>query len=189
MNSRKALICSPARKYVLVDDAAIPKLQPDMMLCRVAAVALNPADAKIIDYSPSPGSIGGEDFSGEVIRIGEKIKRFKVGDRVCGFAFGLNSNDKTTGAFSEYVVAAEDLTCKIPPDMEFEAAATLPLAVGTAGLALYQHLGLPWLRAEVGNSSFVLVSGGATSTGVVAIQLLKAYRSLLQCNYSLLTDG
>lgn len=172
---RRALVGCSAGKYQLVEDAAIPELQPDAMLCRVAAVALNPVDAKIIDYSPAPGSIGGQDFAGEVVRVGENIKRFKIGDRVCSFAYGLNSDDKMMGAFSDYAIATEDLTCKMPPGMEYEAAATLPVAIGTAGLALYQELALSWPGTEGRKPSFVLVSGGATATGVVAIQLLKAY--------------
>ncbi|KAI1407187.1 GroES-like protein [Hypoxylon sp. FL1857] len=164
MDSRMALVGSSVGRYRLVGNVEIPTPKPDMVLCRVAAVALNPADAKIIDYSPAPGSIGGKDFAGEVVQV------------VYGFTFGLHPDDKTTGAFAEYALATEDLTFKIPPNMKFEAAATMPLSIGTAGLALYQELRLPWTVTGLEEQRFVLVWGGASSTGAVAIQLLKESR-------------
>ncbi|KAI1808968.1 alcohol dehydrogenase GroES-like domain-containing protein [Daldinia bambusicola] len=172
MSYRKALVGLAAGEYHVVHDLEIPQPKPDEMLCRVAAVALNHVDAKIIDYSPVPG-IGGYDFAGEVIQIGTGVTRFKLGDRVLGLTFGLNPDNLSAGSFSEFALATEDLSCRIPPSMSYEQAATLPNTVGTAGLALYIKLGLPMPNSIKSDSGFVLVSGGATATGQVAVQLLK----------------
>jgi aspyridone synthetase trans-acting enoyl reductase len=176
---REALVSVSAGNFSLTKDVPIPALARGMMLCKVFAVALNPADAKISDYSPSPGSIGGLDFAGEVIQVGPGVAagRFIPGDRIFGLANGHNPDDKATGAFANYVLATADLACKIPDDMSFAQAATFGVAVGTAGLSLFHYLGLPLpdgtSDARPRKECYVLVSGGATSTGVVAIQFLR----------------
>ncbi|KAK7750074.1 putative Hybrid PKS-NRPS biosynthetic cluster [Diatrype stigma] len=172
MEYRSAVVGYSARKYCVVHNVEVPELTPGMMLCEVSAVAINPADAKTIDYSPVPG-VGGLDFAGKVIKVGENVERFKAGDRVFGFTFGLNAINLGTGAFSDIVLATADLCCRIPLSMAFEQATTLGLSLGTAGYAIYQQLGLPMPGSTLNGSKYVLVSGGATSTGQVAIQLLK----------------
>ncbi|KAI9655972.1 MAG: putative secondary metabolism biosynthetic enzyme [Bathelium mastoideum] len=170
---QEALVAGSFGKYNLVDDAEIPSPREDQVLCKVSAIALNPADAKMADYSATPGSIGGNDFAGEIIEIGEHVKRFKKGDRILAFTFGLNPTDKITGAFGQYALATEDLACTIPEHMSYNEASTLGLAIATAGTALFQALKLP-LPTEPAKKPFhVLVSGGATSTGAMAIQMLK----------------
>lgn len=148
------------------------------MICRVMAVALNPADWKMVDFSATPGSIGGNDFAGEVVEVGQGVTRFHIGDRVFAMTFGLNPTaELQTGSFCHYAVATEDLACKIPHSMSYEDASTFGVAVGIAGTALYQALGLPMpgsVQQESKSPSYVLVSGGATATGTIAIQLLKA---------------
>ncbi|KAI1416802.1 GroES-like protein [Hypoxylon sp. FL1857] len=173
MKTRKALVSSSVGRYELVDNLEIPSPKPGMMLCKVASVAINPADAKMIDYSPAPGSIGGFDFAGEVVEVGEDVYRFKKGDRVFCMAFGLNPDDPSTGAFSEYALATEGLSCHIPSWMSFEEASTFPTAIGTACCSLYRALDLPLPDYPAKKPDYVLISGGATATGMMAIQLLR----------------
>jgi len=174
MKTQEALVGGALGHYHLVDNAEIPKPNPDMMLCKVAAVALNPADAKMIDFSATPGSVGGNDFAGEVIEAGDDVTRFRKGDRIFAMSFGLNPSDKTTGAFGTYALASADLSCKIPDWMSYEEASTMGVAVGTAGTALFQALELPLPTSPAKKPFHVLVSGGATATGTIAIQLIKS---------------
>ena len=174
----KALVGGESGSYYLAEDVDIPLPRPGTMLCRVHTVSLNPVDQKIIDYSNAPGAIGGCDFAGTVVQVGEGVKRFKVGDRVLAVTFGLNPTDKTAGAFAEYALANEDLSCHIPETLSFTQASSMGLAIATAGLALFQAPGLelPMPRPELPDrdaETFVLVSGGATATGTMATQLLK----------------
>ena len=105
----RALIGGESGGYRLADDIPIPVPKPGQMLCRVHAVALNPYDAKNVDYSNTPGAVGGCDFAGVVVEVGQGVKRFKQVDRIFAVTFGLNASDKTAGAFSEYALAIEDL--------------------------------------------------------------------------------
>ncbi|KAG4411171.1 hypothetical protein IFR04_015697 [Cadophora malorum] len=188
----RALVGGEDGGYRLADDFNIPDPKPGMMLCRVHAVALSPYDAKAVDYSNTPGAIGGCDFAGIIDRVGDGVTRFKKGDRVFGVTFGLNASDKTAGAFAEYALACEDLTCHVPDDMSFEQASSMGLGIATAGLALFQAPGLEldmrrFKSADEDNADkpvFVLVSGGATGTGTMATQFLKitGYTPIVTCS-------
>lgn len=176
MSTQKALVCGGLGQYQITTNVEVPEPRPGTMLCKVKAVALNPADWKMIDFSATSGSIGGNDFAGEVIRVGHGVTRFQTGDRIFGMMFGLNPTDRLAGSFCHYAVATEDLACKIPDSLTYEEASTFGVAVGTAGTALFQTLGLPMPGSvqTASQSTFVLVSGGATATGTIAIQLIKA---------------
>lgn len=171
--TRQALVGESIGRYGLIS-APMPEIEPDMILVRTSAVALNPADAKTIDYSVTVGAIGGNDFAGTVVSVGTDVKRLKIGDRVCGMMFGLNPSDHGTGAFSNFIGATEDLTCKIPSSMSFEEGSSLGVAIGTAGSALYQFLGLPMPDHPAEVQIYVLIYGGGSATGTIAIQLAKA---------------
>ncbi|KAG4266959.1 hypothetical protein FPRO04_04571 [Fusarium proliferatum] len=181
----QALVGAETGSYRLADNVEKPVLQPGSILCHVKAVALNPHDAKIVDYSNVPGALGGCDFAGVVVEIGNGVKRFKEGDRVFAVTFGMNASDKTAGAFTQYAVATEDLSCLIPEAMSFTEACSMGLAIATAGLALFQTPGLQ-LSMQGGNGEAVLVSGGATATGTMAIQFLRiaGYTPVVTCSPS-----
>lgn len=67
----------------------------------------------------------------------------------------------------------EGLTFKVPDQMSDEQAATVGVAVTTVGLALYGKLGMPMPgsgSSKTGEGQWLLVYGGSTATGSVAIQ-------------------
>ena len=158
--------------YRLIQHVDIPTPHRGSLLVRVHAVALNPRDAKIVDFSNAPGSLGGCDFAGVVAKVGDGVTRFKEGDRVLAVTFGSDALDKTKGAFAEFALAEEDISCHIPDAFSFEQACSIGLSMATAGLALFHAPGLE-LSMQGGAGEMVLVSGGATSTGTMATQLLK----------------
>ncbi|KAI1364002.1 GroES-like protein [Xylaria arbuscula] len=174
---RRALVTSEGVGLELVERTDLFDLEPDMMTCRVLAIALNPGDAKSSDYTASRGSIAGFDFAGEVLEVGSGVTRFKYGDRIAGFAFGYNPDNKLTGAFADIVLAVEGFTLMLPPQWTFEEGATLGTSICTIGFALTHYLGvsMPAGDERVGHHSqgdHILISGGATATGLVATQLL-----------------
>lgn len=64
----------------------------------------------------------------------------------------------------------------IPDGVSFEAACTVGVGVATTGYALYNvlRLPLPSLRKiDVPNDEPVLIYGGSTATGTIAIQFAK----------------
>ncbi|RAL08964.1 zinc-binding alcohol dehydrogenase family protein [Aspergillus homomorphus CBS 101889] len=184
-----AIIAEGAGQLSIHHDAPVPAVQPDVALVRTAAVAINPVDAKMLDYSPVPGAIHGYDFAGTIVALGSETPgHLKVGDRVAGFVHGMNPLLPDVGAFAEYVAASADLVLKLPDTMSFEEGASLGLGLFTAGLGLFQHLQLAlpsFTRGPPNNNpeepegvsspkaDFVLVAGGSTATGTRALQLLK----------------
>ncbi|KAH9815753.1 alcohol dehydrogenase [Teratosphaeria destructans] len=185
----KALVGAESGGYQLAEHVEVPSPKPGTILCRVYAVGLNPYDAKRVDYSNAPGTVGGCDFAGVVVEAGPGIERFKVGDRVLAVTFGLNATDKTAGAFAEYALANEWLSCHLPDGLSFEQAASMGLAIATAGLATFAAPGLALDMSRINMAGqeakiFVLVSGGATGTGTMATQLLKlaGYDPIVTCS-------
>ncbi|KAK0614863.1 chaperonin 10-like protein [Bombardia bombarda] len=177
-----AIVAEGAGKISIRHDAPVPALGPGIAMVKTAAVAINPVDAKMLDYSPVPGAIHGYDFSGTIVALGtDTPAHLKIGDRVAGFVHGMNPGLPDVGAFADYVAASADLILRIPDDMTFEDAASVGMGLFTAGLGLFRELRIPAsldpskaepLAPEHG-PGFVLVAGGSTATGTRAIQLLR----------------
>ncbi len=172
--TQKALkIKSPGQVH-LVARSAVPQLEPDEIIVRVVFVAVNPVDGKSADQSPTVGATLGCDFSGEVVARGGMVSNsLKIGDRVCGCIFGNNPDRLDNGAFSEYVAVPAKLVLKIPSQLSYQAAATLGVGISTVGMALYHVLKLPVPSSPVRKPRYVLVYGGGTATGALAIQMLR----------------
>ncbi|KAL9598444.1 MAG: hypothetical protein Q9219_004480 [cf. Caloplaca sp. 3 TL-2023] len=183
---QSAIVALGAGKLTIQHDVPITLPGPGRVLVRTGAVALNPADAKMLDYSPAPGAVHGCDFAGTVVALGKDVKNVSVGDRVAGPAHGMNQLQPDVGAFAQYVGTYADLLLKIPDRMSFEEAATLGTGVATAALSLFQEMRVPASLAQlreprsktqnevvVEGREFVLVAGGSTASGTRAIQLLR----------------
>lgn len=130
--------------------------------------------------------ISGCDFSGTVVEVGPEVtKSFKPGDRIAGTTHGANYSQPEDGCFSEYAMVKGDLMVKIPDSLSFEAASTFPLGVSTVGQGLYQKalkLNLP--TDPIKDSTPVLIYGGSSATGSLAIQYAKlsGYKVLTTCS-------
>ncbi|KAK9598798.1 Trans-enoyl reductase fsl5 [Aspergillus fumigatus] len=194
-SSQPAIIESDDGTLGLRNDVQMPSLEDDMILVKNAFVALNPIDTKMVGKLASPGAIAGKDFAGEVVSIGPKVQTaapIKPGDRICGAVPGMHSLTPAVGAFAQYVGATDLTAIKIPEYMSLEEAVTLGSGIGTIGLALFKSLdvpGSPWLPAD--KPVDVLVYGGSTATGTLAIQLLKLYVTVSigpESHNNLLTD-
>jgi len=165
-------------------DQSLPSLdgQPGMVLVKVAAVGLNHTDYKMPSNFPTADATGGCDFAGTVVALGHDIDPYdnimSVGTRVCGAVHGSNRADLSTGSFSEYVRVPAAMMMRIPDAISFEQAAGLGgVAHGTVAQALWSCLGLtatPENPCANEQDAFpVLVYGGSTATGTMAIQLLR----------------
>jgi aspyridone synthetase trans-acting enoyl reductase len=172
--TQKALkIKSPGQVH-LVARSAVPHLEADEIIVRVVFVAVNPVDGKSADQSPTIGATLGCDFSGEVVARGSTVsKSMEIGDRVCGCIFGNNPDRLDNGAFSEYVAVPANLVFKVPSQLSYQVAATLGVGLSTVGIALYHALKLPTPSSPVREPRYVLVHGGGTATGALAIQMLR----------------
>ena len=107
-------------------------------------------------------------------KVGKSVKKpFKVGDRICGVCHGSNQLELEDGAFADHIVAKGDIQLHIPEYMTFEEAATLGVGTLTIGQALYQSLKLPLPTEPAKDDLPVLIYGGSTATGTLAIQSAK----------------
>ncbi|RDW84969.1 hypothetical protein BP6252_02559 [Coleophoma cylindrospora] len=159
---------------VKVAECSIPKLRDDYLIVKVKAVALNPTDWKHVEWFTSAGARIGCDYAGIVEEVGSKVTNgLKKGDRVTGFVHGGNEVNHEDGSFGEYITVKGDIQIKIPDNLSFEEAATLGVGITTVGQALYQSLQLP-LPSEPSSTPIpLLIYGGSTATGSLAIQFAK----------------
>lgn len=161
----RAILCKeygPADKLV-IEDVASPVAKGHGVKVRVKAAGLNFPDTLIIEgkyqLKPTmPFSPGGE-MSGEVIEVGEKVSRFKPGDRVAGLT--------GYGAFAEEVVVPEQNILPIPESMSDEKAAAFSMVYGTSYYALKQ-------RANIQPGETLLVLGASGGVGLATVELGKA---------------
>ncbi|KAJ3125018.1 hypothetical protein HK100_011028 [Physocladia obscura] len=106
------------------------------------------------------------EFSGTVTAIGNKVTRFKIGDRVMGF---------TKGCREASVVVANEYACSlIPTSMNFMDACAFPIAYGTAWHSLVD-LG----RISPGDT--VLIHSAAGGVGLAAIQIAQRFDCEIFC--------
>lgn len=161
----KAVLCKeygPAESLV-IEDVPSPEAKGHGVKVRVKAAGLNFPDTLIIQgkyqIKPTmPFSPGGE-MSGEVIAVGEKVTRFKAGDRVAGLT--------GYGAFAEEVVVPEQNLLPVPDSMSDEKAAAFSMVYGTSYHALKQ-------RANIQPGESLLVLGASGGVGLATVELGKA---------------
>ncbi len=163
------------------EDMPVPQARE--VLVRVRATSLNYRDLAIMNgqYTlPSePGHIPLSDAAGEVVQVGERVERFKVGDRVVntfmprwfGGAFQAQARDELYGSdrdgwLTEYKVVSEESLVSLPDYLSFEQGATLPCAAVTAWAALNGDRPI-----KAGETVLTLGTGGVS---LFAIQLAKA---------------
>lgn len=82
-----AIIGDGQGKLKLSNHVETPELEPDMVMVKAKAVALNPVDVKMSGPLASVGAVAGHDYAGVVVALGSDAwtaADVKVGDRVCG---------------------------------------------------------------------------------------------------------
>ena len=157
-----------------IEEVSIPRLRDDYVLIKVKAVSVQPTDWKHIDNYADPGARVGCDYAGIVEEVGSRVtKPWKKGQRIAGFCHGSDAYYHEGGAFANFIVAKGDVQFTIPDSLSYEAAATLGAAVSTIGLSFYKTLGLPWPSEKSTSKEPILIYGGSSSVGNLAIQLAK----------------
>lgn len=136
------------------------------VLVRVKAAGVNPVDWKIRngDMADPNGEssfpqVLGVEAAGVVEAVGADVDHLAVGDEVFGRAA------QTHGTYAELAVLDATGTAKKPAQLDFDAAASIPVSGVTAWTAVEQ------LDPSEGQS--VLVTGAAGSVGVQVLQLLR----------------
>jgi tumor protein p53-inducible protein 3 len=149
-----------------IGEHPVPQLQPDQILVKVEATALNRADIMQREgkYPPPPGasSVLGLEMAGWVAATGARVSRWKEGDAVFGLLPG--------GGYAQYAAIHQDMAMAIPGHFNMEEAAAIPEVFLTAFQAL------KWL-GKVNAGEQVLIHAGASGVGTAAIQLAREMRA------------
>jgi len=181
------------RAWRVISDGGIEALQLD----EVADEAVGPGEVRVqmkacsLNYRDLSVAAGGyprndtrpvialSDGAGEVVEVGDKVTRFKKGDRVCpifvrDWMSGPATNEllKTglgggvDGVLAENRVFSQESLVAIPEYLSYEQAATLPCAAVTAWHALFVSGEL-----QAGQTVLLLGTGGVS---IFALQIAKA---------------
>ncbi|MFI6147099.1 NAD(P)H-quinone oxidoreductase [Streptomyces sp. NPDC051109] len=133
------------------------------VLVDVAASAVNRADILQRQgfYDPPPGAspYPGLECSGRIAAIGPGVSGWAVGDEVCALLGG--------GGYAERVAVPAGQLLPVPVGVDLVTAAALPEVVCTVWSNVFMVAGL-----RPGET--VLVHGGSSGIGTMAIQLAKA---------------
>lgn len=151
---RAVVVDDAAPGRLVVASVAAPEPTAGQALIEVAAISLNRGEVKTA-LAAQPGWRPGWDFAGTVAKAAADGAGPTVGTRVVGTA--------PAGAWASQVAAAPLFLAPLPDSVSFEAAATLPVAGGTALHALRRGPQTPGRR--------VLITGASGGVGVYAIQL------------------
>lgn len=171
----------------------VPNTRPGYLLIRVLSVALNPSDYKrlaVFSEGSEPHTMGC-DVAGLVVQDASEQK-YEAGDRVAGLCYSMKPGDASSGAFGQYALLKGALSMRVPAHVSDAEAATIPVGVNFGGQALYQSLRLPLPvivtsakdRGTALPGPSVLIYGGTTATGMMALQLarLSGCRVLTTCS-------
>jgi len=138
-------------------DAPEPHAGPSQVRIAVHAVGVNP-----IDWKLRSGAMGGElprgtgvEAAGVVDELGDGVTGVAVGDRVFGSAADAAAQQALLSHFAA-----------LPQELDFTAAAALPVAVETATRCL-DLLG-------VSDGQTLLINGASGGVGLAAVQLARA---------------
>ena len=147
-----------------------PEPGPDDVLIEVAASAVNRADLLQRQglYPPPPGAprYPGLECSGTVIGTGANVTRWAAGDQVCALLAG--------GGYAERVAVPQGQVLPVPAGVSLVHAAALPEVACTVYSNVVQ-------LARLQPGELLLVHGGSSGIGTMAIQLARAFGARVAC--------
>jgi NADPH2:quinone reductase len=158
-------IKSPGGPEVLVpEQRPVPQPREGEILVKVAAAGVNRPDVVQRKglYPPPPGvtDIPGLEIAGTVVARGTGVRRWMPGDQITALVSG--------GGYAEYCVAHESHALPIPAGLTAIEAAAVPETFFTVWHNVFERGGLK-------EGETLLVHGGSSGIGTVAIQLAKAF--------------
>ena len=113
-------------------DLPIPEPGAGAVRIRVAAAGINPVDTYNVKDPTwagiDPGCVLGYDLSGTVDAVGSGVDQALLGQQV----MAMTPFPRGQGAYAEYAVVPAPLVATLTGDVDLVAAASVPLAAGTA---------------------------------------------------------
>jgi NADPH2:quinone reductase len=160
-------ISKPGGPEVLLPETrAVPVPAPGEILVKVQAAGVNRPDVaqRSGSYPPPPGAsdLPGLEISGEVVALGAGAARHKLGDKVMSLVAG--------GGYAQYCIAQDAQAMAVPPALSMLEAGAIPETLMTVWHNVFERGGLK-------EGETLLVHGGSSGIGTMAIQLAKAFGS------------
>ena len=158
-------IREPGAPDVLVpQERDTPQPKAGEMLVKVAAAGVNRPDVMQREgkYPPPPGApdIPGLELAGEVVKLGDGVTRWKVGDKVTALVAG--------GGYAEYAVVHETISLPVIPQLSMVEAGAIPETFFTVWHNVFE-------RGALKAGETMLLHGGSSGIGTTAIMLAKCH--------------
>ncbi len=149
---------------LVLADVDAPRPGPGEVLIDVVAAGVNRADLLQRQgfYDPPPGTspYPGLEASGRIAELGEGVEEFAVGDEVCALLVG--------GGYAEQVAVPAGQVLPVPSGVSLVDAGGLPEVVCTVWSNVF-------MTAQLQPGQTLLVHGGSSGIGTMAIQLARAF--------------
>jgi NADPH2:quinone reductase len=160
-------ISKPGGPEVLVPETrAVPMPGPGEILVKVHAAGVNRPDVaqRSGSYPPPPGAsdLPGLEVSGEVVALGEGASKHKLGDKVMSLVAG--------GGYAQYCIAQYAQAMAVPQALSMTEAGAIPETLMTVWHNVFE-------RGALRPGETLLIHGGSSGIGTMAIQLAKALGS------------
>ncbi|KQX74253.1 MULTISPECIES: NAD(P)H-quinone oxidoreductase [unclassified Aeromicrobium] len=147
-----------------VVDRPTPEPAPGEVLIRVTAAGVNRADLlqRQGHYDPPPGAtdVLGLECSGDIVAVGDGVTDLQPGEHVCALLSG--------GGYAEYVAVPAGQVAIAPDGVTLTEAAGLMEVAATVWSNVF-------MMGKLQHGETLLVHGGGSGIGTMAIQLGKAF--------------
>jgi putative PIG3 family NAD(P)H quinone oxidoreductase len=160
-------ISKPGGPEVLLPERRpVPSPGPSEILIKVMAAGVNRPDVAQRSgiYPPPPGAsdLPGLEVAGEVVALGEGAHKHKLGDKVMSLVAG--------GGYAQYCIAQDAQAMAIPAALSILEAGATPETLMTVWHNVFE-------RGRLQPGETILIHGGSSGIGTMAIQLAKAFGS------------
>ncbi|MEV8377215.1 NAD(P)H-quinone oxidoreductase [Kribbella sp. NPDC056861] len=168
----RAVVCEGAGgvEVLTIGEIEDPTPAVDEVVINVVAAGVNRADLlqRQGHYPPPPGAPGtiGLEVSGTIAAVGSEVEGWAVGDECCALLAG--------GGYAEKVVVPAPQVMPVPEGIDLVSAAALPEVVATVWSNVF-------MTAHLKDGETLLVHGGSSGIGTMAIQLGVAHGARVLC--------
>jgi putative PIG3 family NAD(P)H quinone oxidoreductase len=151
---------------LLPETRSVPTPGPGEILVKVHAAGVNRPDVaqRSGAYPPPPGAsdLPGLEISGEVAALGTGTIRHKLGDKVMSLVAG--------GGYAQYCIAQDAQAMPVPAGLSMLEAGATPETLMTVWHNVFE-------RGALQPGETLLIHGGSSGIGTMAIQLATAFGS------------
>jgi putative PIG3 family NAD(P)H quinone oxidoreductase len=151
-------------EVLLLETRSVPAPGANEILIKVAAAGVNRPDVaqRSGAYPPPPGAsdLPGLEVAGEVVALGTGSSRHKIGDKVMSLVAG--------GGYAQYCIAQDAQAMAVPSVLSMKEAGAIPETLMTVWHNVFE-------RGALRSGETLLIHGGSSGIGTMAIQLAKAF--------------